>query len=569
MSEININELRSVSQQNAEVLVDPNLKEPKNTAGDNIVSARDLGLPVKEKDVDAPTEIEKGLSMIDACFERKIDEVNRFNDALEENGGEISELEWRAMNGEASTSVLLDGISQDIAESGDVDKLVSETITETAQPTNVHQDDINDEYLDLEKELDEYSEHIDNEPEDISYNTSTSQELNVTETVDEYKPSYAESGRVDISMEIKSGDIDTIDKEIDTILQGDSNNASNVDISDDFESKIKEKVRQKMRSNIIPISSYKIISSKPVTVNSIMDSYSKSHNTADTFKWILYHTGSTFTMRKFKSDELDELAANVKDIKNARKVFLSIYEHIVDGAGADFVTWCKNINRLDIGDLWMGVYGGSFQHANYLPYDCSECGEVMIADNIPVHRMVKFKNDDVKKIFYDIMQQTPENPDFGSKHAGAIVPICRELAVQVKEPSIYDMIIEQSMFDESFAKKYADIIQLLPFIENIYAIDPETQALRLIATKEIPNNEIKSLKLKVLVWAKIIRSLYSDDKGLLIDTVTSLDSDKVDDISYCLPETVCDSCGAVIKEQSMGAADMVFIRHRLTLFGIA
>lgn len=582
-NEINIADLKSGTptqeSSNTSVLVDPNLEREKSVNADNIVGVGDLGLPEAEKPV-VKDDYEKGLDLIDKYVEKKKEEVEQFNDAIEANGGQLSEMQWRAMNGEAARSILVDGLSPEEAKNTES---TLPPITNAPKVVVEATESIDDELAQLEKEAAE----VDGVNETITVSTPTGigvvgkeespvQLKPAVEVVAETSavteeataPTIKDKGVVNTSKEIKSSEIDDIDADL-KLLDG-VEEAAKVSTAnqDDFNARLKVKIQEKIiRKNVVPIEAYRIATDHPANVNSIVERRKAVKEAV--FKWELFHTGSTFTMRKFNASELDELYGMMQSRStNIRRMFELIYDHIVDGRGLDFVSWAKCINRLDVNDLWMGVYGACFQFSNYLPYDCIKCKNVMITDSTPIIDMVKYKNDEVKAKFHEIMELQPGNVEFGKTRVTAITPISPTLAIKTKEPSLYDTVIEPLMLDDAFSSKYDDIIQFIPFIEEIYLIDPATQTLRPVTYRIEPNNNVKTLKFKILTWAKIIRPMESDEKGMLVNAINTINNnDALDDIKYCLPAVTCDQCREEIAEDVIGAAELVFIRHQLTGFG--
>lgn len=591
-NEININDLRSKPEENTgSVIMDPNLASVNTESDKKIVNPEDLGLPDRPKEV-LKSDKEKGLDLIDKCVERKLDEVRRFNEAMDANGGELSENQWRAMNGEAATSILVDHIDPEAAFTGDDDKLMESIAKKdnanTENTVNNTEKTEEDELAELEAEADGFDGHANTSAveEDHPSNNANADEyasnerdqtiaVHVTPEVKlddtPMEVPGAATGIVEPDHKKFSSAIDDIDADIEA-LEGVTNNKKESEISEEsFDDKLKAKIREKIISkSVISLDAYKIATDHPVTANIVLENRGKESPLEATFKWVLYHTGCTFTMKKFTADELDELSnmMNNRTTVNAKRMYETIYNHIVDGAGLDFESWARCVSRLDIHDLWMGVYGASFQYSNYIPYQCDKCKEATITDSTAILDMVKFGSSEIKDKFNEIYEMNPTNPSFGKTRAYAVRAISKTLAVKTKEPTMYETIIEPLKLDRTFTEKYSDIINLLPFIDELYLIDSNTMELRPVAHKVDPKNEVKTLKFKILAWAKIIRPMESDEKGLLWNLIATMsDTEHINDIQYCLPAATCDSCGAEIEETISNPAEMVFIRHQLTAFG--
>ena len=142
------------------------------------------------------------------------------------------------------------------------------------------------------------------------------------------------------------------------------------------------------------------------------------------------------------------------------------------------------------------------------------------------------------------------------------------IVIGLREPSIYDAVIVPTLFDADFNNKYRDMIGLNAYISNIYkAVDTGAQVkLCPIAVKQFIGNETKSVKARIIQYAKIIRSLTSDQYNIIMGHVNTLN--ETDTIYYRLPSVTCDHCKKEIPEEREAAADLVFMRHRLGILGI-
>lgn len=610
MSAISISDLKNGHTQNTAVPVqvtpgeftDPNLQPHGDTAAVEAgekreISVKDLGLPkAKTNEDDNPMkQLQDNYDLIDKAIDRKLDEVRRFNEAIDENGGELSEFEWRAMNGEAATSILVDGIPQEIAESGDTEALEAylaeknakanpkkETVPEVKTAQEIEEDEL----AALEREAEEEDDKVNTLEDRVAAPTPAKTESTHVHLTDEVKveekpvtppveqrPIYVSEenaaaviGKVNIPDIVTDGGAsgDDIDDDIKMLL--DDSEVVTEEDQERFDRQVGELVRERMKKSILPIDSFKIVQ-KPVSANNLLDKRNKEQQIGSEFKWPLFYSGTSIVMGSFKSHELDDLYGYIRSAgSNGSKIYRLIYDHVVEGRGIDYYDWAKHIHVADVNNIWFAVYGACFQYTNYMPYDCDDCKEAMLSENRPVMDMVKIK-DDAKERFDAIMAQIPSTPAFSSMDTVTIVPISRNIAIGIKEPSIYDMYIMPDMLDNAFRRKYSDVVGIFAFVDNIYEIDAENMELRPVAVKDAAD-PVKQAKLKILSWAKIIRNLTSDESNAFANAVTTFQANQATDkITFEIPEETCDKCGAVLPAQPMPASDLVFIRHRLGLYG--
>ena len=336
--------------------------------------------------------------------------------------------------------------------------------------------------------------------------------------------------------------------------------------TEDFDEKLKAELAKKMR----PVSkkfdlANAVVSQTPVTVtNALADIVPLDKKV---FTWGLYRSKRPVTLKAFTATELNSLSSYMDSAARSRDVFKAIWDHIVRGQGKDFDTWLKTTSYYDVDHLWFAVYGACFGETNYLPYTCPECNEITVSADIDLGRMCKFASDQIKEEFNQILH-SPSEQSMGSVFAEYRVQVSDSFVVGLREPSIYDAVIVPNMLDTEFRNKYRDIIGLNAYISNIYkVVDTGAQIeLHPIAVKQFIGNETKSVKARIIQYAKIIRSLTSDQYNIIMGHINTLN--ETDTIYYRLPAVTCDHCKKEIPEEREAAADLVFMRHRLGILGI-
>ena len=386
------------------------------------------------------------------------------------------------------------------------------------------------------------------------------------------EPIHEEVKKVDASESVSSGvkPIDIPNKVEDTMSEEDKDlkaldDDTDEEPVDDFDTKIKAELAKKMR----PVSkkfdlSNAVVTTTPITVtNALADIVPIDRKV---FTWGLYRSKRPVTMKGFTATELNNLSSFMDNRARSRDVFKILWDHIVRGKGKDFDTWLKTTSYYDVDHLWFTVYGACFADSNYLPYTCASCNEVTVTNDIPLQDMCKFVSDEIKSEFDSIVHSSDsENVTAFAEYR---VQVSDSIVIGLREPSIYDAVIVPTLFDADFNNKYRDMIGLNAYISNIYKIVVANNRVELhpIAVKQFIGNETKSVKARIIQYAKIIRSLKSDQYNIIMGHINTLN--ETDSIYYRLPSVTCDHCKKEIPEEREAAADLVFMRHRLVVLGI-
>lgn len=582
MATIDISQLKSGAEKQTPA--------PKNIDGKEI---RDFGNGLKEFDPAAngfkpeekeliPTDKDRALDEFDKMMDSRIAEVQKYNELLDQYGGAISEEDLRKEMGQSFvTDLLQDGTGGKFEENPGNNATPNETNTTDNQQQNITADDVanqqSSELDELEKELEE------DEMDNATYvQNTTEQQPAINNIMEEkvdtpvqevkqepVKPEIVEKpveNNKEITPKTDKSDMSDEDKDL-AALEDDG---SVEPPTDDFDEQIKAELSKKMRvvSKKFDLSNA-VISKTPVTVSNALGHVVSLDKRV--FTWALFRTKQPITMKAFTATELNVLQSYMRDEnRHAREIFKSIYDHIVSSnKGKDFDTWAKCTSYFDVNHIWFAVYGACFNSANYLPYTCSECKKVTIANDIPLMDMCKFSKPEFKNELENI-KKSPYSPKMGNVFAEYLVQISDEFVFGFKEPTIYDAVIEPNLYDAEFRNKYGDIISVCSYISNIYSagINQNGQVeLRPIACKEFVGNESKTAKARIIQYAKIIRSLTSDEYNMIMGHITTM-TDKADELTYRLPTITCDHCKKEIGEEDTSAADLVFMRHRLAILGV-
>lgn len=594
----------------------PDKNEGKNIDGQDL---RDFGGGLKEFDPTAngfePEKVEfsksdkdKALEACDAMFDRIDAEVAAYNDLLEMNGGVVTEEELREHLGQQGlTKWLQDGKGQKYEEKPEQE--IPETQITDYQATTPVEEKTSSELDELERELEEdydledTQQPVQEEPvketksfadtikekdeaerakQQSMYVISTEQPKVMvgpaptkaskisTESVGE--ATWLGDTKSPVAGFATDGTINIADRK--TTSDGESQEDKDLAaLDDDYEAPVddfEEKLKAELAKKIKPVTKHYDLSSmtiaaKPISVNNAITNI--GGNITRTFKWPLLHSNRPIVMKGYSATELNELS-NLSSDRNGNPVdvFKNMWDHLAAGKGQDFRTWTKCTSYYDVNHIWFAIYGACFKDTNYVPYSCGSCNELMVSTDIPVEKMVKFDSEKVKEKFNQIMSM-PIEPDMGNIKAKARVQISDTLVADFSEPSIYDAVIMPNNLDAEFRQKYNDVIGLMGYLDDLYIIRDFGNGPQLspIAIKEFRDNEIKQVKAKIIQYAKIIRSLPSDQHNIILATITSMN--EAEDMSYQLPAVTCEHCGKEIPSDINSAYDLVFLRHRLALLG--
>lgn len=290
-------------------------------------------------------------------------------------------------------------------------------------------------------------------------------------------------------------------------------------------------------------------------------------------KWPLMTTGVCIQVKEISGQQLEYMRENEGVTATAARNRLKIvYDHVVSPKPDTLEAWLKSIAFADYDHLFMPVYLAAFDQSNYMPQTClaekgklakdTGCGRMFLSDNIDIMDCVKFKDDECKKKFWDLYRSDRFNSD--GLYVTEIIPISDSFAIAFRTPSIYHMLIESATYGREFMEKYNNVIQFMPYIDDIYWIDSVNKTLVKVDYKRYANNASKSAKSKVIRYSKIFDTFKVDEYANVQSIINSINS-KEDGITYQVPEMTCPECGRVIPAEPISAYAMVFTRHRLGL----
>ena len=382
--------------------------------------------------------------------------------------------------------------------------------------------------------------------------------------------------------EEKDEEVDDNEEEAISSLEIDNEDFDDIDDDDDEEdeeisyeeeqAKIKEKKQfNQLKSvisdsispikNVINLSDFKI-AKKPISVSKVLAT-KKQKTVVD---WVLYNSGRSISMSEFEGFEIESLNprnVNKNKLSTLRDMYKTIYEHVIDeNKPKTLEGWLKTVKFSDLDHLYFAVYMASFLGSNKIPYNCtdSECGEVFMSE-FEMYDMVKFKTEEIKQ---KVLKMREQDTTSSGEIEAELVQVSDSYVFAFREPSIYNIIFENSALDESFIEKYKSALGLIAYIDSMYFINKDTMELELIDYKKYPDNLLKTVKSKIKSFSRILKQLNSDQfsnlNSIVNNYITKSDND---DVYYVLPETTCPKCGKKINEQIQLAQNLLFTRHQL------
>lgn len=340
------------------------------------------------------------------------------------------------------------------------------------------------------------------------------------------------------------------------------------DVESDQQSKDALKEFQKSISNKIKpitkkfdISSY-TISKNVVHANSIQSAPLKVR-TAD---WPLYNTGRLITMSSFTGSELDKLNSDQSSrnrLNASRDTYQILYDHdVTPNKPSDLDSWMKSISYLDANHLFGAVYAVNFSKVNYIPYDCPICKNMFLSEDIPFMDMVEFENSEAKSRFMKIYNKEIDLSSDGLYHIERI-PISDNYAIDLKMPSLYNIVFETGSLNQEFVQKYSDIVTISSYIDDIYQIDHENRQLNKLEYRIYPNNMSKTTKSKIQAYATVLARLTPDQYSIVLSYLRQI-NEFSQDVHYVIPECTCPKCkNKISKVADRTMPDILFTRHQL------
>lgn len=529
--------------------LDPEGEIAKSWLGDpnenkqNKVRSKDLDLDLELGDLD--DEAEEEVEEVDS-YDEEVDMSPNLDTGVFENDPIVENISKTIENGNDEKDSMKEAIENtEIVENDDEADIDLDDL--------VAGEDVNDLYSEEEEEYSEEQKYIQGLSEAATQYEESKNEEKVAPVKKEEKKDTSVRLSMDLDIKSKKTNYEDDDVEAEDSSQSD----------DELMTKLRRMATEKLKPKkaLIDISNFSVAKSSVKNISPILNS--KESRVA---KWVLINQEQIVLMREFTGTELQTFVetAGASSVSNFSRRYRLIYDHIESPKPEMFEKWLKSTPFSDADHYFFGVYVASFNGSNYMPIDCAgnNCPEgTFVSDDVPIMSLVKFKDDEVKNKFKRIYQdeEVHENPK--GKYVYATAAINEHIAISFKEPMLYDYM-ESMNVDNTFQRKYNNTLQLMPYIEDIYAIDTSSGQLIPVGYQTYEGNSAKSFRSRVRKYNTLF-SYLSPDEYSLIEAYSSDISGKSDGITYITPSLKCPYCGTESAENEMTAESLVFTRYQL------
>lgn len=338
--------------------------------------------------------------------------------------------------------------------------------------------------------------------------------------------------------------------------------ATNDEIIEDLKNQIKDKIKPIKKT--FDLSKFSI-TQKAVSAQKVMKLVvTNNQNAAD---WVLPNAGVSISMTGLSGPEILKLNpenSTRNRLNTFRDMYQVIYDHLIDGNKPEFEAWLKQLRFTDIQHIYFCLYMATFNGSNFVNYSCPKCKKVFLND-VNFKDMVVYADDKVKDKIKSILSHDSTSQSADSYEA-TMIQISDNYALSIRTPSVWNVIMETATLSEQFLEKYADLIDIITYIDAAYLIDANNQQLIPIDTKPDPNNMSKTAARRIATMYDIISKLSSEEFYTLRSAITELDNN-ANNITYKIPGCKCPECNTDIPDMDSNPSDMLFTRHQLAAIG--
>lgn len=279
----------------------------------------------------------------------------------------------------------------------------------------------------------------------------------------------------------------------------------------------------------------------------------------------LLHSRRNMTFEECSGPELDALRKTINNSNGINGVIESlrfVYNHNIDANKKSFENWCKSIRTEDIESLYFGMYKACYGDTNLVARsDSAEkgCNKTSLI-NTNIDSMIKFKDDEARKLYDDLMRQDTTNP--GGKIKSQTMVVSDDIVISYSDPTLYSTLIQYASLKPEITKKYSDQLNTMAYIDGFFRIDYENKKLIPIAIKEYPNNINKTVMSKLKTYIEILKTLSNDQYNIMIGKLDNVIGEPK--ISYIYPKTTCPECDNTIPEEPVDSMlNLLFTRAQL------
>ena len=297
------------------------------------------------------------------------------------------------------------------------------------------------------------------------------------------------------------------------------------------------------------------ISNQPMNPNNVVPLVM-----AKTSDWVMPAANNMMSMKEWKGFDLTDVLVddNTRSTYNRYMSTMGkIYAQITSPKPASVDLWVKVTPYDVLDDIYMLVYRSSFAGANHIPYRCPFCGKQHVVRDVPMEKMVKYKDEETEKKYKALLESSATDIP---KQRVVIKQVSDNYAIGMKLPSIYDKAIEPLLLSQDLRTKYDTILDNIAYIENIYCIVGDE--LRPLDVKKFPGNPEKELRERIMKYANVLNSLTPDQYIHFLSLRGKMNR-TVGDITYILPGSICPKCHKESSADETSAQQLLFIRHQL------
>lgn len=250
-------------------------------------------------------------------------------------------------------------------------------------------------------------------------------------------------------------------------------------------------------------------------------------------------------------------------INTMKDIYSIMYKHIKSEKPKTFDEWLKSTYFSDLNHIFFALYKATFAGSHFMHYECpnKDCKEVFIED-VNFEDMIVYADDETKQKMEAIMNSGDSS---ATDYSVSLHQISDDFVIGVRNPSIYNVVIEVAGLSDKFLEKYNDLMDIIVYIDNIYWINKEKMTLDPVDLMPDPKNIAKTIARRIKIISDMLRKLPSDNyyelRKCIAEAYPSLAN-----VTYQIPETTCKKCGAKIDALPIEAQQLLFMRHQLGAF---
>ena len=518
------------------------------------INTADLGKNLQAQNPDAkPKIVEEDAPLVANAFKA-------MDDTLAEKKRFIEE-EMMPIVMENAREIAMEN---ELGENAEEDSFEEDPATEVTEASH-KKFDLEDDFAELDEE-ETVEDSYDDEPEVVINmdNASESKVVNKPEpvVVDEKPEETKEDTSASLEDMMKDLELDYDSDEDDDEI--------------DLETETTEELRERFKTSLskvkitrdpIDLSKFQI-AKKPESAAMALHTIG-TNNTKKRCDHPLLHSNRNMTFEECSGPELDSLRKTINNSTGLNGVIASlrfVYNHNIDANKKSFEAWCKSIRTEDIESLYFGMYKACYGDTNLVartdPKNDSKktgCGKTSLIDT-PILDMIKYKDDDAKKLYNDLMYQ--DTTTSGDKVNSQAMVVSDDIVITYTDPTLYSTFIQYATLKPEISEKYADHLNTMAYINGFYRINRNDNTLIPIAIKEYPNSINKTIMSKLKTYIDILKTLSTDQYNVMVSKLDNVIGEPK--ISYIYPEAVCPECGNTISEEPVDSMlSLLFTRAQL------